>query len=97
MVMLVSEKPRLEWRRRQCRFDVAGFAQWSYALRPLFFPELEKTYAGSRISVGRYGRPVCPHQGMPLGSCPVESDGTIVCPLHGLRWHVDGGLAAFWD
>lgn len=32
--------------------------------------------------------------GFSLASCPIGPDGTIVCPLHGLRWHADSGRAA---
>ena len=35
----------------------------------------------------------CPHRGMPLTGQPVDTDGGVVCPAHGLRWsRKDGSL-----
>lgn len=48
---------------------------------------MEGAYADARLKPGM----ICPHRGAPLASCPVGPDRTVVCPLHGLRWHVDTG------
>lgn len=33
----------------------------------------------------------CPHRGFPLASMPVDAEGGIVCPGHGLRWNATTG------
>lgn len=37
------------------------------------------------------GCKVCPHRGFPLASMPVEADGGVTCPGHGLRWNAQTG------
>lgn len=49
--------------------------------------KMEGAYADAKLKPGM----ICPHRGAPLASCPVGPDRTVVCPLHGLRWHVDTG------
>lgn len=52
-----------------------------------FLPALEKAYADHRLGKCR----VCPHQRVPLGNLPVEADGSLTCPAHGLRWNATTG------
>lgn len=47
-----------------------------------FLPQLERQHATAHAVDCR----VCPHRGTPLSSLPVDSDGGVVCPAHGLRW-----------
>jgi hypothetical protein len=82
-----------QYRLRLCRRLVTGFALPTMADRTGYFPALEAAYRTSRLRHGPHGW-VCPHKGAALGSCPVAPDGTIICPLHGLRWHADSGLPA---
>lgn len=50
-----------------------------------WLPMLESRYATAR-ACGR-----CPHRGFPLAGLPIEADGGITCPGHGLRWHAETG------
>jgi hypothetical protein len=34
---------------------------------------------------------VCPHKGMPLNGLPVDGEGRVVCPGHGMRWDLATG------
>jgi len=36
----------------------------------------------------RSGRTLCPHQRVDLSSYPVGTDGTVICPAHGLKVRV---------
>lgn len=87
------------WRPARCERERAGFAlpgaQRFLAKTGKSFPRLLAVFAGSRLRRDADGIWVCPHKGLALGSCPVEPDGTIICPLHGLRWHADDGRAAW--
>ena len=47
-----------------------------------FLPALEHQHATARAVDCR----VCPHRGTPLSSLPVDGEGGVVCPAHGLRW-----------
>jgi hypothetical protein len=33
----------------------------------------------------------CPHKGMPLDGMPIDAEGRVVCPGHGLRWNLKTG------
>jgi hypothetical protein len=46
-----------------------------------FLPQLEQQYATAHAIDCR----ICPHRGTPLSSLPVDGDGGVVCPAHGLR------------
>lgn len=35
--------------------------------------------------------PKCPHRGFPLAGLPMDENGCVICPGHGLRWHLDSG------
>lgn len=84
-----------EWRPATCRRLTSGFAQPDFRARLLGFAKLEAAFAADRLRRDANGLWVCPHKGAPLGSCPIEPDGTIICPLHGLVWHADSGLPAW--
>lgn len=72
----------LTYRRRKCRRQPP---------ENIIFPTkkggqaLHRAWAGKDARPGRYGW-VCPHRGYALGSVPVNADGTITCPLHGLKF-----------
>lgn len=53
-----------------------------------FLPQLEQQHATARAINCR----TCPHRGTPLMSIPVDGDGGVVCPAHGLRWSKATGL-----
>ena len=50
------------------------------------FTALQHAYRNHRLR-----GPVCPHRGANLTGQPLDPDGCITCPLHGLRWHVRSG------
>ena len=51
-------------------------------------PVMERDYADARL---RPGCPKCPHRGMPLNGLPVDGQGRVVCPGHGLRFNLRTG------
>lgn len=85
----VAGLPAPVLRRRKCQrlhdlpFDL------SVALKS-WVPKLEEKYAGCKLAAGH----VCPHRGFDLSHEPVNADGTITCPLHGLRWNAATGELA---
>lgn len=73
-------------RRRKCHrehalpFDVKKVA---------WLPKLEKAHAACKLA----GK-VCPHRGYDLTHEPVDAQGFVTCPLHGLRWNAATGALA---
>jgi hypothetical protein len=53
-------------------------------LRPL-----EAAYYDARLPAD--GCRACPHRGLPLRGQPVDEEGGVTCPGHGLRWHAVTG------
>lgn len=53
-----------------------------------FLPALESQHRTAKAHDCR----VCPHRGTPLTGLPVDTDGGVVCPAHGLRWAKSTGL-----
>ncbi len=43
---------------------------------------------GARCIRTKSGRALCPHQRVDLSSYPVDTDGTVICPAHGLKVQV---------
>ena len=52
--------------------------------------DLEHAFEAKHL-VRKGDRIFCPHKAMELSDRPVEEDGTIECPLHGLRWCIRTG------
>lgn len=81
-----DQKPTL--RRLKCTSDSPGFP---YRNTPEIL-RLCKAYkeglAGARCIRTRSGRTLCPHQRVDLSSYPVDADGTVICPAHGLKVQV---------
>jgi nitrite reductase/ring-hydroxylating ferredoxin subunit len=75
-----------EMRRKRCRS--ATPPAWHVTLPNL--PKLERALRTEGRTL-RGNCKVCPHRGFPLASMPVEADGGITCPGHGLRWHAETG------
>lgn len=50
--------------------------------------KLEEVCAGKRINAKN---PICPHRGISLASFPVDDDGCVTCPGHGLKWNLTTG------
>lgn len=60
------------------------------ARRITWLPKLEAAHAGCKLAAGM----VCPHRGYDLTHEPVDANGHVICPMHGLRWNaVTGELA----
>lgn len=58
--------------------------------RPIkWLPKLEAAHADCKM-VGR----ICPHRGYDLSHEPVDENGVVTCPCHGLRWNVFTGALA---
>ena len=47
-----------------------------------FLPMLEQQHATMHAPDCR----TCPHRGTPLRGLPIDAEGGVVCPAHGLRW-----------
>lgn len=72
------------WRRMRCNRRMADFP-----FNEQVVPVVEKMVAGMRLQPGCL---TCPHRGVSLANLPVDEDGCVVCPGHGLRWHLESGL-----
>lgn len=81
----VGGLPKPVLRRRKChREHVLPFHR---VARGGWQKSMETAYVGCKLAAGR----VCPHRGYDLSREPVNADGTITCPLHGLRWNAATG------
>lgn len=84
---------RVIFRRRQCHRPMPPHpcqddTYESMTGKPVWWlPSLEDAYQDAQLKPGL----VCPHRGASLASMPVDDDGCVTCPLHGLRWHVESG------
>lgn len=72
----------VEYRRRRCRR--APPENTIFAVQP-GGRALHRAWAGKDARPGPHGW-ICPHRGTALGSVPVNPDGTVTCPLHGLKF-----------
>lgn len=79
-------RPTVEWRRRKCYREMTPHCVHQMGNKA-WFPRLEDAYANCRLKPGL----VCPHRGAHLGSLPVDADGNVVCPMHGLKWNLVTG------
>lgn len=77
--------------RRKCRTADSNYV---YGDNPVI-QELRKAY-GERVEPVRLsdGRVLCPHRKADLTQFPVDDDGIVTCPLHGLRVCVGKANAA---
>lgn len=82
---LARPRPEIEWRRRPCTH--AGKAAHLARTESSWFSKLESAYAACTLKPGL----ICPHRGAHLGSMPVDAEGNVVCPMHGLKWNVATG------
>lgn len=78
-------RPAVEWKRRRCYREITPHAARTVPAH--WLPALESAYADCRLKPGL----ICPHRGAHLGSMPVDADGNVVCPMHGLKWNVATG------
>ena len=51
---------------------------------------LEEAYKDQTLKPGL----ICPHRGAPLEGMVPDSEGSVTCPLHGLRWNIETGRMA---
>lgn len=58
-----------------------------HRLEPRYTDVVLATEAGRFSS----GCRTCPHRGQPLGNLPVDEEGCVVCPGHGLKWSLVTG------
>lgn len=84
--------PEPTMRRRKCHR--AHSLPWESAhiqgRKDWWGPKLEAAYAGCKLGPGR----ICPHRGYDLSHEPVNDQGVVTCPCHGLRWNVFTGALA---
>ncbi|MDT0496497.1 Rieske 2Fe-2S domain-containing protein [Algiphilus sp. W345] len=80
-------QPQIKPRRMKCKRQWPtlnySFARWTRAL--------EDEQQSKRMKAG-----ICPHRGADLSNLPIDADGCVQCPLHGLRWHVESGRLVRW-
>lgn len=69
------------YRRRRYQRVMPGIPKAKWLRR------LEAAYANQVLKPGL----VCPHRGASLRGLPVDAEGCVVCPLHGLKWNVTTG------
>jgi hypothetical protein len=79
-------RPPIVWRRRKCYRKMTPHVVRE-TTEPHWLAALESAYAGCRLKPGL----ICPHRGAHLGSMPIDADGNVVCPMHGLKWNVVTG------
>ncbi|MEI9995116.1 MAG: Rieske 2Fe-2S domain-containing protein [Rhizomicrobium sp.] len=70
------------YRRRKCLRDVP--VNVIFATMPGGI-DLHRAWHGKPAVQGQHGL-ICPHRGTHLGSVPANRDGTVTCPLHGLKF-----------
>ena len=58
-----------------------------YDFQPPWLRSLEEAYIKERLSPTM----VCPHKGASLSGIRTDSEGLLICPLHGLRWNTETG------
>lgn len=84
----------LEYVRKRCLRPMPDFPrEWDYHvngthLRPLV-KSVETLCKGKCIR--NLENPVCPHKGISLAGLPVDADGCVICPGHGLKWNLQTG------
>lgn len=76
-------------RRLKCRrqWPEHPMARGTPAFASRIWSKLRSAYADATLLHGR----ICPHRGAPLSTIPVDSEGCVTCPVHGLRWNVSSG------
>lgn len=72
----------VEYRRRLCKRIVP--VNTIFTTQPGGVA-LHRAWAGKDAKRGAHGL-ICPHRGTVLGSVPENADGSITCPLHGLKF-----------
>lgn len=75
---------RRKYRRAMPEFTTEGLEMKSWRG---WLPALEAAYTNATLKPGL----ICPHRGSSLRGLPVDEEGCVVCPLHGLRWHIESG------
>ena len=68
------------WFRHEVRTMSEGL-RWA---NTAWMRELERRYADAKLTGDNAMR--CPHKGANLEGIEADADGTVECPLHGLRW-----------
>ena len=72
--------------RRQPPPDLDTHYAAAHGLFTKWYEPLQDAYQDARLR----GH-VCPHRGADLTGLPLDDEGCVTCPLHGLRWHVESG------
>ena len=81
---ILPEQPKT-WFRHEVRTMSKGL-RWS---NTAWMRELERRYANAKLTGENAMR--CPHKGVNLEGVEADGDGTVECPLHGLRWCIRTG------
>lgn len=68
-------------RIRKCRRELPAYNMHDNPI----IGRIRRDYAGRQAPSDGAGGWLCPHRRLPLAGLPVESDGAVTCPLHGLR------------
>ena len=76
-----------QYRRRKCQRVQTSFPLPARARDTTSFEEHQQRHVGMVAEACR----TCPHRGMRLTALPVEADGGVTCPGHGLRWNATTG------
>jgi hypothetical protein len=81
---------KIKWKRRKCLRSMPPFPlnvrnnrnSQNPVKRSRVSQILESQFIGRRVCSNRL---VCPHRGISLRGLPVQADGSIICPGHGLK------------
>lgn len=79
---MTGDAGAVTYRWRKCRRVMPP-----YPLKPHWLPAMSAAYTDKTLVDGH----ICPHKGADLTGLPVDAQGCVTCPLHGLRWHVETG------
>ena len=85
-----KEDQWMKWQGRICVNEDPASWHESEKWVVEWFGKLENAYQDTDL-VRKGHRLFCPHKGMELTDMTVAGDGTIECPLHGLKWCVASG------
>lgn len=81
------QTPPLEHMRMRCNRLTPDFPTYTYRAGG-WGEKLENAHAEHVL---KPDCAVCPHRGFKLGNLPQSADGVVVCPGHGLAWHLPTG------
>lgn len=81
----------LQYRKRKCQRVQPVFPMPTTSSTSGRFEAHQQRHVGMVAGMVAKDCRTCPHRGMRLTALPVEADGGVTCPGHGLRWNATTG------